>query len=229
MQSTLWEIDGDTVEAVSDYIFLGSKITADGDWSHEIKKCLLLGRKVMTSLDSILKSRDITLPRNVHLVKAWFFQWSCMDVRVNLEESWVQKNWCFWTMVLEKTLESPLECKDIQPVHPKGYQSWEFIGRTFAEAETPVLWSPYVKSWLIGKASEVPRDWGHRRRGQQRMSWLDGISDSMDKVWVNSGSLWWKGRPGLLQFMSSQRVIHDWGTELNWTGSVQLGNKYIHF
>ena len=87
MQSTLWEIDGDTVEAVSDYIFLGSKITADGDWSHEIKRRLLLGRKVMTSLDSILKSRDITLPRNVHLVKAWFFQWSCMDVRVNLEES----------------------------------------------------------------------------------------------------------------------------------------------
>ena len=142
------------MEAVSHNIFLGSKITADDDCSHEIKRCLLLGRKVMTNLDSILKSRDITLPRNVHLVKAWFFQWSCMDVRVNLEESWVPKNWCFWTVVLEKTLESPLDCKEIQPVHAKGYQSCEFIGRTYAEAETPVLWSPYAKGWLIGKDPE---------------------------------------------------------------------------
>ena len=90
-------------------------------------------------------------------------------------------------MVLEKTLESPLDCKEIQLVHPKGDQSWVFIGKTDAKAETPILWPPYVKSWLIGKDSDAGRDWGRRRRGRQRMRWLDGITDSMDMGWVNSG------------------------------------------
>ena len=134
-------------------IWGGSKITADDDCSHEIKRRLLLGRKVMTNLDSILKSRDITLPTKVHLVKAMVFP-VCMVFHVwmwelDCEESSVLKNWCFWTgvgVVLEKTLESPLDCKEIQPVHPKGDQSWVFIGRTDAEAETPILWPPHVKS-----------------------------------------------------------------------------------
>ena len=112
---TSWEIDGETVETVSDFIILGSKIIADGDCSHEIKRRLLLGRKVMTNLDTILKSKDITLPTKVRLVKAMVF-----PVVVYCEESWVPKNWCFWTVVLEKTLESPLDCKEIQPVHPQG-------------------------------------------------------------------------------------------------------------
>ena len=95
------------------------------------------------------------------------------------EESWAPKNWCFWTVVLEKTLESPLDCKEIQPVHPKGDQSWMFIGRTDAEAETPIIWPPHMKSWLIGKDPDAGMIGGRRRRGWWRMRWLDGITDSM--------------------------------------------------
>ena len=143
---TSWQIDGETVETVSDFIFWGSKFTADGDCSHEIKRRLLLGRKVMTNLDNILKSRDITLPTKVRLVKAMVFpvvMYGC--------ESWTvrklstEKSMLLNIVVLEKTLESPLDCKEIQPVHPKGNQSWVFIGRTDAEAETPILWPPHWK------------------------------------------------------------------------------------
>ena len=113
-----WQIDGETV---ADFIFSGSKITGDGDCSHEIKRHLLLGRKAMTNPDSILKGRDITLPTKVHLVKAMIFSSSHEWMwELDYKESWVPKNWCFWTMVLEKTLESPLDCKEIQPVKPKG-------------------------------------------------------------------------------------------------------------
>ena len=158
---TSWQIDGETVETVADFIFLGSKITADGDCSHEVKRRLLLGRKVMTNLDSILKSRDITLSTKVHLVKAMIFSSGHVWMwELDCEESWVPKNWCFWTVVLEKTLESPLDCKKIQPVHPKGNQSWVFIGRTDAEAETPILWPPDAKGWLIWKAPDAGKDWG---------------------------------------------------------------------
>ena len=142
------------METVSDFIFLGSKITTDGDCSHEIKRRLLHGRKAMTNLDSILKSRDITLPTRVHLVKAMIFQ-----QELDYKESWVLKNWCFWTVLLEKTLESPLDCKEIQPVHPKGDQSWVFIGRTDVEAETLILWPPHAKSWLIWKDPDAGKDW----------------------------------------------------------------------
>ena len=99
---------------------------------------------------------------------------------LDCEESWALKNWCFWTVVLEKTLESPLDCKEIQPVHPKGNQSWIFIGRTDAEAESPIIWPPDVKNWLILKDSDVGKIEGKRRREQQIMRWLDGITDSMD-------------------------------------------------
>ena len=137
---TWWQIDGETVETMTEFIFLGSKITADGDCSHGIKRLLLLGRKVMTNLDSILKSRDITLPTKVHLVKAMVLSSSHVWIwELAYKESWVLKNWCFWTVVLEKTLESPLE---IKPVDLKGNQPWIFIGRTDAEAESPILWPP---------------------------------------------------------------------------------------
>ena len=96
------------------------------------------------------------------------------------KESWALKNWCFWTMVLEKTLESPLDCKKIQPVHPKGNQSWIFIGRTDVEAETPILWPTDGKNWLIWKDPDAGKDWGWEEKGQQRIRWLDSITDSMD-------------------------------------------------
>ena len=129
--------------------FLGSKITADSDCSHEIKRHLVLGRKVMTNLDSTLKSRDITLPTKVHLVKPMVFPVVMYGCESWTKESWAPRNWCFWTVVLGKTLESPSDNKEIQPVHPKGNQSWIFIARTDAEAETPLLWPLDGKNWLI--------------------------------------------------------------------------------
>ena len=136
-------------------LFLGSKITADGDCHHEIKTRLLLGRKAMTNLDSIFKSGDITLPTKIHLVKAMVFpvvmygceSWTVKKAsghvwmwELDCEESWAPKNWCFWTVVLDKTLESPLNCKEIHPVLSKGDQPWVFLGRIDAKAETLILW-----------------------------------------------------------------------------------------
>ena len=156
--NTSCEIDGETVETVSDFIFLGSKIPADGDCSHEIKRCLLLGRKVMTNLDSILKSRHYFANKAPSGQGYGFSSGHVWMWELDCEESWAPKNWCFWTVVLEKTLESPWDCKEIQPVHPKGDQSWVFIGKTDAEAETPVLWPPHAKSWLTGKDLDAGRD-----------------------------------------------------------------------
>ena len=149
---TSWEIDGETVETVSGFIFLDSKITADGDCSHEIQRRLLFGRKVMTNLDSILKSRDITLLTKVRLVKAMVF-----PVRVGLWRKLSAEELMLLNCGVGRTLESPLDCKEIQPVHSKD-QSWVFFGRTDAEAETPILWPPHAKNWLIGKDSDAGRD-----------------------------------------------------------------------
>ena len=126
---------------------------------------VFFGRKVMTNLDSIFKNRDITLPTKVHLAKAMVFPRVTYGCESWTEESWAPKNWCFWTVVLEKTLESPLDCKEIQPVHSKGDQSWAFIGRTDTKAETLILWPPHEKSWLIGKDSDAGRDWQKEEKG----------------------------------------------------------------
>ena len=169
------------------------------------------------------KIRDITLPTKVLSSQSYGFSISHVWMwELYCKESWAPKNWCFWTLVLEKTLESPLDCKVIQPVHSKGGQSWVFIGRTDAEAETPVLWLPHVKSWLI----EKDWCWERLRAGREgdNRGW-DGWMASLTQwtwVWVDSGSWWWTGRPGVLRFMGSQRVRHDWATELNWSHS--LGN-----
>ena len=153
------------METVTSFIFLGSKITVDSDCSHEIKRCLPLGRKAMTNLDSILKSRDITLPTKVYIVKATGFFSSCPVQMWGLDhkEDCMPKNWCFWTVELEKTLESPLDCKEIKPGNPKGNQSWIFIGRTDAETTAPILWPADVKNWFIGKDPDAGKDWGQEK------------------------------------------------------------------
>ena len=148
---------------------LGSKITEDGDCIHDIKRCLLLGIKVMINLDSILKNRDIILPTMVHPVKAMVIPvvlYGCESQ--SYKENWVPKNWCFWTVVLEKTLESPLDCKEIQPVHPKGNRSWIFIRRTDAEAEIPIIWSPDWKNWLFCKDPDAGKDWKWEEKGSTK-------------------------------------------------------------
>ena len=138
----------------------------------------------------------------------WMWELDC-------EESWAPKNWCFWTVVLEKTLESPLDCKKNQPVHPKD-QSWVFIARTDAEAETPILWPPHAKSWHWKR----PWCWeglGAGGEGDDRGwdAWM-ALLTWWTWVWVNSRNWWWTGRPGMLWFMGLQGVGHDWATELNW-------------
>ena len=147
----------------------------------KLKEEKLLGRKVMTNLDSILKSRDIALPTRVLLVKRFGFSSSHVWVwELDYKESWVPKNWCFWTVVLEKTFESPLDYKEIQPVNPKGNQSWIFFGRADAEAETPILWPPDVKNWLIGKDPDAEKNWRKEEKGTTEDEmvgwhhWLDG-------------------------------------------------------
>ena len=157
----------------------------------------------------ILKSRDITLPTKVHLVKAMVFPVVMWDYK----ESWGLKNWCFWTVVLKKTLESPLDCKKIQPVHPKGNQSWVVIGSTDAEAESTILWPPDVKSWLTGKHLDAGEDWRQEVEGDDRglHGWMPSLTQ-WTWVWASSGSWWWTGKSGMLQCMRSKRVRHAWAT-----------------
>ena len=143
--------------------------------------------------------------------------------QLDYKESWALKNWCFWTVVLEKTLESLLDCKEIQPVHPKGDQSWVFIGRTDAEAETPILWPPDAKSWLIWKDPDAGKDWRWKEKGTIEDKMVDLMDMSLSKL----RSWWWTGRPGVLQSMGSQRVGHDWAIELNWTDSLPLSYQGI--
>ena len=134
---------------------------------------------------------------------------------LDYKERWVPKNWYFWTVVMEKTLESPLDCEEIQPAHPKRNQSWILIGRTDVEAETPVFWPPDVKNRLIWKTLILGKIEGGRRRGKQRMKWLDGIVNSNGMSLSKTRNWWWTGRPGKLQSMKWQRLGHNWVTELN--------------
>ena len=214
---TPWQIDGETVETVSDFIFLGSKITADGDCSYEIKRHFLLGRKVMTNLDSIFKSRDITLSTKVHLIKVMVFPVAHVWMwELGCEESWVPKNWCFWTVVLEKILESPLDCKEIPPVHPKGDQSWVFTGRT--DAKALILRPPDGKSWLIGKDPDAGKDWRQEEKGtteDEMVGCHHGLNGHEFEWTPGAGD----GQGGLACFNpwghKEWTWLKDW-TELNW-------------
>ena len=162
----------------ADFILGGSKITADGYCSHENKRRLHLGRKVMTNVDSNIKKQRHYFANKVPSSEGYGFSSGHVWMwELDYKENWMPKNWCFWTVVLEKTLESPLDFKEIQLVYPKGNQSWIFIGRTDIKAETPILWPPDVKSWLIWKDPDAGKDWRWEEKG---MRWLDGITDSMD-------------------------------------------------
>ena len=176
------------MEAVTDFIFLDSKITAGIVCSHGIKRHLLLGKKVMTHLDSVLKNRDISLLTKVHIVKAMVSSSSHVWMWESDHKDWTLKNWCFQTIVLEETLESPLDSKKIKPVNPKGNQSWIFIGRTDAEAEVPVLWPVDAESLLTGKK---PCCWERLRAGGKGDDggWNDWKSSSTQWTWIwaNSG------------------------------------------
>ena len=198
--------------------FLGSKVSADGDCSHEIKRRLLLGRKVMTNLDSIFKSRHYFTNKGPSSQDYGFSSDHVWMWELDCEESWALKNWCFWTVVLEKTFERPLDCKEIQPVHSEGDQPWDFFGRNDAKAETSTLANScevlthWKRLWCwegLGAGGEgEDRGWGGWMASPTRWSW----------VWVNSGSWWCTGKPAMLWFMGlqSQSRLSDW-TELKWT------------
>ena len=210
---TSWQIDEEAMERVTDFIFLDFEITADGDSSHKIKRHLYLGRKAMSNLDHILKSRDITLPAKVHLVKAMVLPVVMYGCESWCEESWAPKNWCFWTVVLEKTLESPLDCKEVQPVHSKD-QSWVFIGRT--DAETPILWPPHVKDWLIGKDPNAGGNWGQEEKGtteDEMAGWYHRL-DGHEFEWTPGVG---DGQGGLVCCDSWGHNELDMPEWLNWT------------
>ena len=171
----------------------------------------------MTNLDSILKTRNITLPTKVCLIKNMVYSVVVWMWKLDYKESWVLKNWCFWTVVLEKTLESPLDCKEIQSAHPKGNQSWVFIGRTDAEAETPILWPPDVQNWLIWQDSDAGKDWRLEEKGttEDEMVGCHYQLNGHEFGWTPKVG---DGQEGLACCgpWGSQRVTHDWVTELNW-------------
>ena len=215
---TLWEIDGEKVETVSDFIFLGSKITADGDCSHEIKRRLLLGRKVMTNLDSIFKSRDITLPTKVHLVKAMVFPvviYGCESWTVKKAES--QRIDAFELWCWRRLLRVPWTArKSNQSILKEIDQSWVFFGSNDAKVETPILWPPHVKSWLIGKDSDAGRAWGQEEKGtteDEMAGWHHGL-DGHKFGWTPGAG----DRQGGLECCNLWgRKESDTTEQLNWT------------
>ena len=198
--------------------FLGSKVTADGDCSHEIKRHLLLGRKVMTNL-AYWKAETLLCRQSPSSQGYGFSSGHVWMWELNYKESWVLKNWCFWTVVLEETLESSLDCKEIQPVHPKGDQSWVFIGRIDVEAETPILWPPHAKRWLIGKDPDAGRDWGQEEKGMtedEMVGWHHWLSGHEFEQALGAGD----GQRSLACCSPrgcSQILLSDW-TELNCGG-----------
>ena len=169
--------------------------------------------KCLKKLDSILKSREITLLTKVSTDKAMVFPVVMYGCESDHKESWVPKNWCFWALMLEKTLESHLNSKEIKPVIPKENQSWIFIRRNDAESEAPILWPPDAKSWLIKKDPDTGKDW--RQEEKVATGWDDWMKSltQWTWIWANPGRWWRTGKPGMLQSMGSQRAGHYWATE----------------
>ena len=177
---TSWQINGETVEIVRDFIFLGSKITADGDCNQEIKRRLLLGRKPVINLDNTEEQRHYFPDKGPYSQSCCFYSSHVQMWELEHEEGWKLKNLCFWAVGLKKTLESPMDCKEIKPVNPEGNQSWIFIGRTDDEAEVPKLWPPDAKNRLITRDPDAGKDWKQEEKGMtedEMVGWhhrLDG-------------------------------------------------------
>ena len=212
------------METISDFIFLGSKITADGDCSHEIKSRLLLGRKAMTNLDSILKSRDITLLTKVSIIKAMVFSSSHMWIwALDHKEGWAPKDWCFWTVVLERTPESPLDSrrsnqsilKEISPEYSlEGLMlKLQYFGHPMQTADS------LEKTLILGKTE------GRRRRGQQRMRWLDGITDTMD---MNLSKLWEMVKDRDAWHTAVHGLQKSWTLLSSWTATTTMHRKVLN-
>ena len=208
---TSWQIDGEIMETVREFIFLGSKITADGDCSHEIKRCLLLGRKAMTKLDSILKSRHYFADKSTFIQSYGFSNSHVWMWELDYKESWAPKNWCFWTVVLEKILESPLDYKEFkQSVLKEISPEYSLEGLR--------LKLQYF-DYLMQRGNKRSWRWERLKAGGGDNRGWDGWMTSLTqwtRVWASSQSWWWTGKPGVLQSMGSQRGGHDWTTELNW-------------
>ena len=214
---TSWQIDGEKVETVAEFIFLGSKITVNSDCNHKIKRHLLLGRKAMKNLDSLLKSRDITLPTKVRIVKAIFpvVRYKCESWTIKKAECWIDAFQLCWRTLWEflglwRRLESTLDGKEIQPVIPKGNQPWIFIVRTGAEADAPILWPPDVKRQLTGKDLDAGKDWGQEEKGaseDEMVGW---------HYWLNGHEF--EQTQGDSEGQGSMLCCSSWGREeLDWT------------
>ena len=178
-----WQIDGETVETVTDFIFLGSKITADGDYSHEIKTLAHWKKSYDQPRQHIKKQRHHFANKGLSSQSSGFSSSHVWMWELDHKESWVPKNWCFWTVVLEETLETPSDCREIKSVNPKGNQSWIFTGRTDVEAETPILWPPGVKNWLIGKDPDAGKNWRQKETGtteDEMGGWHHQLDDTIE-------------------------------------------------
>ena len=212
---TSWQLDGETV---ADFIFF--RLQNDCRWWLQPwnEKTLTPYKESYDQLrQHIKKQRHYFVNKGPSSQGCGFSSSHVWMWELDNEESWALKNWCFWTVVLEKTLESPLDCKEVQPVHPKGDQSWVFIGRTDGEAETPILWPPDVKSWLIWKDCDAGKDWGQEEKGMtedEMVGWQHRLNGHEFGWTPRVGD----GQGGLACFGSwSRKVRYDWATELNWT------------
>ena len=210
---TSWEIDGETVGTVTAFILGDSKITAHGDYSHEIKTLAPWKKSYDQPRQHIKKQRHYFAKKDPSSQSYGFSSGHVWIWELDYKESWVPKNWCFWTVVLEKSLESPLDCKQIQPIHPKGNQSCIFIGRVDAEAEILILWSPDAKNWLVGEDPDAGKEWRQEKKGMtedEMVGWHHQLDGHESKQALGVGD----GQESVLQSMGSQRVRHDWATEL---------------